>query len=44
MRKLEGLIRTEPEAFSHSFKRSLQSHINERKRMEEEQIENVMRK
>lgn len=32
--KLDHLIQSDPELFAMSFKRSLQSHISERKRLE----------
>ena len=42
--KLDHLIRAEPKVFEFSFKRSLVNHIKERKRREEEEIENQLRK
>ena len=44
LKRLEPLLKTEPESFELSFKRSLQNHIKERKKIEDQEIENVMRK
>ena len=42
--KLDHFIRKEPKVFEFSFKRSLVNHIAERKRLEDEEIENQLRK
>ena len=42
--KLDHLIKAEPKVFEFSFKRSLINHIKERKRREEKEIENQLRK
>ncbi len=42
--KLDHLIKAEPKVFEFSFKRSLVNHIKERKRREEKEIENQLRK
>lgn len=44
MKKLEPHIRVEHDLFNMSVKRSLQSHVAERKQREEQEIENIMRK
>lgn len=44
LRKLDLVIKQDPRLFEMSFKRSLLNHINERKRKQEEEIENKMRK
>jgi hypothetical protein len=44
LNKLDHVIRAEPKVFEFSFKRSLVNHIKERKKREEEEIENQLRK
>ncbi|TNV85492.1 hypothetical protein FGO68_gene9739 [Halteria grandinella] len=44
LKKLDAVIRQDPKLFEMSFKRSLLSHIVERKRKIEEEIENKLRK
>jgi hypothetical protein len=44
LNQLDHLIRTEPKVFEFSFKRSLQNHILERKQLEEQELENQLRK
>lgn len=44
LKKLDHVIRAEPKVFEFSFKRSLVNHIKERKKREEEEIENQLRK
>ncbi len=44
LHKLDHLIKSEPKVFEFSFKRSLANHINERKRLEEMELENQLRK
>lgn len=38
--KLDHVIKAEPKVFEFSFKRSLVNHIKERKKREEDEIEN----